>query len=96
MTSIRRHGLLSAERLVTRVARSNAEIDAILGSHREDSLILRDGVCIRDQRPMPPTLLKQVLCDGMTSSDWVIMSEYAQRNTREGNRWISKTGTEPA
>jgi hypothetical protein len=70
MTSIRRHGLLSTERLVTRVARSNAEIDAILGSHRDDSLILRDGVCIRDQRPMPPTLLKQVLCDGMTPSDW--------------------------
>jgi hypothetical protein len=50
--------------------RSNAERDAILGSHRPDSLILRDGVHIRDQRPMPPSLLKQALCDGMTPSDW--------------------------
>ena len=70
MTSIRRHGLLSTERLVRQAVLSDAQRDAILGSHREDSLILGDGVLIRDQRPMPPSLLKPALCDGMTPSDW--------------------------
>jgi len=70
MTSIRRHGLLSTERLVRRAVRDNAQRDAILGTHRADSLILRDGVYIRDQRPMPPSLLKSALCNDMTLSDW--------------------------
>jgi hypothetical protein len=66
VASIRRHGLLSTERLVRRTIRSNAEISSILGRHRADSLILRDGVLIRDQMPMPPHLLGPVLRDGMT------------------------------
>jgi hypothetical protein len=40
------------------------------GEDRADSLILRDGVYIRDQRPMPPSLLKSALCNDMTPSDW--------------------------
>jgi hypothetical protein len=70
MASIRRHGLLSTERLVRRAVRSKAQRDAILGTHRADALILHDGVYIRDQRPMPPGLLKPALCDDMTPSDW--------------------------
>jgi hypothetical protein len=70
MTSIRRHGLLSTEQLVRRAVRNNAPRDAILGTHRADALILRDGVYIRDQRPMPPSLLKSILCNDMTPSDW--------------------------
>src|ERR1700738_4542135 len=72
MTSNRRHGLLSTERLVRRAVRDNAQRDAILGTHRADSLILRDGVYIRDQRPMPPSLLKSALCNDMTPSDWYL------------------------
>jgi hypothetical protein len=70
VASIRRHGLLSTERLVRRTIHSNAEISSILGRHRADRLVLRDGVLIRDQKPMPPHLLEPVLCDGMTPSDW--------------------------
>src|SRR4029077_20546265 len=72
MTSIRRHGLLSTERLVRRAVRDNAQRDAILGTHRADSLILRDGVYIRDQMPMPPSLLKSTLCNDMIPSDWFL------------------------
>src|SRR5260370_42294396 len=70
MRSIRRDGLMSTERLVRRGVGDNAQRDAILGTHRADALILRDGVYIRDQRPMPPSLLKSAVCKDMTPSDW--------------------------
>jgi len=70
LASIKLHGLLSAERLVRRTSRRAMGIGAILSGHRAEPLFLRDGVVIRDQKPMPPNLLAPVLRDGMTPSDW--------------------------
>jgi hypothetical protein len=33
------------------------------------------GVTIRDQRPMPPSALAQVLDDGLEPSDWYALAE---------------------
>jgi hypothetical protein len=68
--SIRRHGLLSTERLLDLAKVSKKERDAILFQHRPESVVLANGVVIRDQKPMPPLLLARALPKDVSPSDW--------------------------
>jgi hypothetical protein len=70
LPSIRRHGLLSSERLVAQTTSVESERETILRRHRIGSLVLPNGVIIRDQSPMPPNLLAPALRDGMTPPEW--------------------------
>ena len=70
LASIKRHGLLSTERLIRRTIRGKKEVDALLVRHRHEPLVLGDGTVVRDQKPMPPSLLAPALRDGMAPSDW--------------------------
>ncbi len=70
MPSIRRHGLLSTERLMRLALPEAAELQSALGQHRPTNLILSTGVIIRDQSPMPPRSLASTLPRGMTPPDW--------------------------
>jgi hypothetical protein len=68
--SILKHGLLSTERLLGLTGMAETERAAFLRRQRRDSLRLAEGVTIRDQRPMPPSALAQVLDDGLEPGDW--------------------------
>jgi hypothetical protein len=70
LDSIKRHGLLSTEQLLKLTGFKKNESADFLGQHRPRSLVLANGITIRDQRPMPPTLLSPALLDGMTPPDW--------------------------
>lgn len=70
LPSIKRHGLLSTERLVAREVPQGAGREAILGGHRPKAFVLPSGITIRDQTPMPPRALAPALRDGMMPSDW--------------------------
>jgi hypothetical protein len=70
LTSILRHGLMSTERLLLLADVAAPERAALLRCHRRMNLQLRDGLVIRDQRPMPPAALAPALKDGLTPSDW--------------------------
>ena len=70
LESIQRHGLLSTERLMRQVLKRDEELHSALGQHRPDTLVLSNGVIIRDQSPMPPRSLKPALSPGMEPSDW--------------------------
>ncbi|MBX3332047.1 MAG: hypothetical protein KF722_16700 [Nitrospira sp.] len=74
--SIQRHGLLSAGRLMEVAGLTSADRDRLRRTQRLAHTELRNGVQIRDQRPMPPTALAHCLCD-MEPADW-----YAMINTR--------------
>jgi len=70
LPSIRQHGLLSTERLVAMVESSEKKREQILSRHRPDSLVLSNGVIIRDQSPMPPEALAKALRKEMPPSEW--------------------------
>lgn len=70
LASIRRHGLLSTERLVAFSNLPNPKRKKILSQHRPNQLLLPSGVIIRDQTPMPPDLLAKSLPKGISTSDW--------------------------
>jgi len=70
LASIRRHGLLSTERLVALSNIPTIEREEILSRHRPNQLLLPNGVIIRDQTPMPPDLLAKALPKGISASDW--------------------------
>ena len=68
--SIRRHGLLSTERLVGLAKVTENERERILCQHRLESVVLANGVVIRDQKPMPPLLLARALPKDLSPSEW--------------------------
>jgi len=70
MPSIRKRGLLSAERLTSLVIADSGKRKTFLRRHRNGSQSLEGGILIRDQRPMPPHLLAPALRDGLTPEDW--------------------------
>ena len=70
LASIRRHGLLSTERLAELSNLPGIKRKQILSQHRPNQLVLPDGVIIRDQTPMPPDLLAKALPKGLSRSDW--------------------------
>jgi hypothetical protein len=68
--SIRRHGLLSTERLLDLAKVPENEREIILFQHRPESVVLTNGVIIRDQKPMPPLLLARALPKDVSPSEW--------------------------
>jgi hypothetical protein len=70
LASIRRHGLLSKERLIAMSNIPSTKREEILSQHRPNQLLLPNGVIIRDQTPMPPDLLAKALPKGISPSDW--------------------------
>ena len=70
LPSIRKHGLLSTERLLALAKMPQSEQVTFLGRHRPESIQLTNGVIIRDQKPMPPESLSKALPKGMPPSDW--------------------------
>jgi Family of unknown function (DUF7002) len=70
LASIRRHGLLSTERLVALTNLPPVKKEQILSQHRPDQLVLPNGISIRDQAPMPPGSLAKALPMGISPSDW--------------------------
>jgi hypothetical protein len=70
LASIRHHGLLSAERLMKLARIKGQELRSALGQHRAGSVVLPNGVIIRDQSPMPPQALARALPPGVTPADW--------------------------
>jgi hypothetical protein len=68
--SIRRHGLLSTERLLDLAKVPENEREAILFRHRPESVVLANGIVIRDQKPMPPHLLARALPKDVSPSEW--------------------------
>jgi len=70
--SIQRHGLLSASRLMEVAGLTRADGVRLERSQRLAHTELRNGMQIRDQRPMPPTALAHCLCD-MEPADWYAM-----------------------
>jgi len=67
---IRRHGLLSTERLLDLAKVPQKKRAAILFQHRPESVVLANGVIIRDQKPMPPLLLARALPTDVSPSEW--------------------------
>jgi hypothetical protein len=70
LASIRRHGLLSTERLVALSNLPSITRKKILSQHRPSQLVLPDGIIIRDQTPMPPDLLAKALPKRISPPDW--------------------------
>lgn len=70
LASIKRHGLLSTERLLEMSGLNKKEKHAFLETHRPGSVTLKSGIVIRGQEPMPPNVLAPALRDGMTPADW--------------------------
>jgi hypothetical protein len=68
--SIRQNGLLSTERLIELTQLPENQRQAILFQHRPESVVLANGVIIRDQKPMPPRLLARALPQGVPPSSW--------------------------
>ena len=67
---IRRHGLLSTEHLLDLAKVPEKEREIILFQHRPESVVLANGVIIRDQKPMPPLLLARALPKDVSPSEW--------------------------
>ena len=67
---IRRHGLLSTEHLLDLAKVPEKEREIILFQHRPESVVLANGVIIRDQKPMPPLLLARALPKDLSPSEW--------------------------
>jgi hypothetical protein len=70
LASIRQHGLLSTDRLLDLAEVPGNEREAILCQHRPESVVLPNGVIIRDQRPMPPRLIARALPKDLPPSAW--------------------------
>jgi hypothetical protein len=70
LPSIRQHGLLSTERLVTLAGLNGAERADMLSRYRPNQVELPNGIVIRDQTPMPPALLAKALLPGVSPADW--------------------------
>jgi hypothetical protein len=68
--SIRKHGLMSAERLLDLVGIAEPQRTMLLRQHRPKGIRLSNGQMIRDQRPMPPAALAGALEGGLEPSDW--------------------------
>lgn len=68
--SIRKYGLLSAQRLQERTDIATPEMIAHWRQHRAKSVMLPDGTVLRDQRPMPPNALRRCLDPGLEPEDW--------------------------
>ncbi|HEX4984799.1 MAG TPA: hypothetical protein VFV71_01880 [Burkholderiales bacterium] len=64
--SVRKHGLLSAARLM----QAAGEQAGTARRHRPDGRRLASGALIRNQKPMPPHALERCLRDGLTPEDW--------------------------
>jgi hypothetical protein len=70
LASIRQHGLLSTERLLALAKVPENERETMLCQHRPESVVLPNGVIIRDQKPMPPGLLARALPKDVPPSAW--------------------------
>ena len=70
LPSIRQHGLLSTERLISLAGLNGAERSSMLSQYRANQVELPNGIVIRDQTPMPPALLAKALPPGISPSDW--------------------------
>jgi uncharacterized protein DUF7002 len=70
LPSIRRHGLLSTERLISLAGLNGAKRAGMLSQYRPNRLELPNGIVIRDRTPMPPDLLAKALTPGVSPSDW--------------------------
>jgi hypothetical protein len=70
LPSIRQHGLLSTERLISLAGLNDAKKNDLLSQHRPHRVELPNGIVIRDQTPMPPDLLTKALTPGVSPSDW--------------------------
>jgi hypothetical protein len=70
LPSIRQHGLLSTDRLLALAGFSANKRAGMLSQHRPHRVELPNGIIIRDQAPMPPTLLSKALPPDVSPSDW--------------------------
>jgi hypothetical protein len=70
LLSICRYGLLSTERLLDLAQVPENERQVILFQHRPESVVLANGIVIRDQRPMPPHLIARALPKDVPPSAW--------------------------
>src|SRR6201998_4006493 len=68
--SICRYGLLSVERLLDLALIPEDERQVILRQHRPESVVLANGIVIRDQKPMPPHLIARALPKDLSTSPW--------------------------
>jgi hypothetical protein len=69
LPSIKRHGLLSASRLLALAGAGREERARRERTHRPEREVLTDGIVIRDQKPMSPALLGRCLI-GTTPAEW--------------------------
>ena len=74
--SIQRHGLLPACRLIELSGYERQEGELLCRTHRATHTVLKNGVHIRDQGPMPPQALATCLVS-LTPAEW-----YAEINAR--------------
>lgn len=70
VSSILRRGLMSTEALLKSAGLPEPQRSSVLRGHRTENIRLPDGVLVRDQRPMPPGTLADVLDDGLEPADW--------------------------
>jgi hypothetical protein len=75
-SSIQQYGLLSTSALLDLLRVQGKEREQIEQQHRAQQVRLANGVIIRDQKPMPPTMLGRCLY-GVTPREW-----YALLNAR--------------
>ena len=68
--SICRYGLLSTERLLDLARVPENEQQVILFQHRPESVVLANGIVIRDQKPMPPHLIARALPKDVPPAAW--------------------------
>jgi hypothetical protein len=72
--SIKTHGLLSTAALAERWEVSPSQYRELTAQHRPESVVLHHKTfgraTVRDQRPMPPTMLQRALTD-MTPEAWL-------------------------
>ena len=68
--SICRYGLLSTERLLDLARVPENEQQVILFQHRPESVVLANGIVIRDQKPMPPHLIARALPKDVPPTAW--------------------------
>lgn len=67
--SIQRDGLLTTDSLLRRGG-FGAGVELVARAHRPETMVLPDGVVIRDQKPMPPAKLAPWLDDSLAPGDW--------------------------
>jgi hypothetical protein len=67
--SVQTHGLLCANQLIDLAGYKTTETLNLQQQHRSSHTILKNGVNIRDQKPMPPVALKNCLVN-MSPEEW--------------------------